>query len=82
MNEVEELRNRIKELEEENLKLKKQLNKGSKPGRARMFKDHDIESMKFYRFQGKSYKEIAGIFKCSVGLVHKLINENKTSKNI
>ena len=28
-----------------------------------------------YRFQGKTIKEIAEMFKCSTGLVHKIINE-------
>ena len=29
-----------------------------------------------YRLQNKTLKEISEIFKCSIGLVHKLINEN------
>lgn len=76
MEEIEFLKNRIKELEEEVLRLNKLIHKRNKPGRSRKFNDNDVESMKFYRLQGKSYKEIASIFKCSVGLVHKLINEN------
>lgn len=30
-----------------------------------------------YRLQGKSIREIARIYECSVGLIHKLINEHK-----
>jgi len=31
--------------------------------------------MRMYRFQGKTIKEIAEIYGCSVGLVHKLVKE-------
>ena len=33
------------------------------------------ETMKMYRLQGLTIKEIATMYECSVGLVHKLINE-------
>ncbi|CEP92080.1 Uncharacterised protein [[Clostridium] sordellii] len=73
---VEKLQLRIKELEAENEKLKRQLNKEKgKVGRKQKLKEHEIETMKFYRFQGKTYKEIAELFDCSVGLVHKVINK-------
>lgn len=76
MESIESLKHRVKELEKENKELKEQLNKlqNKKRGRKNKFEIHDIESMKFYRFQGKSYREIASIFKCSTGLVHKLVN--------
>lgn len=75
---VEKLKLRISELEAENKKLKRQLNKEKcKVGRKQKLKEHEIETMRFYRFQGKTYKEIAELFGCSVGLVHKVINLKK-----
>ena len=44
-------------------------------GRKSRFKDEDIEIIKNLRNEGKSYKAIAEEMNCSVGLVHKLINE-------
>ena len=35
-----------------------------------------------YRVQGKTIKEIAELYKCSVGLIHKIINENDKAKKI
>lgn len=78
MDSIKSLKCRIEELEKENKELKEELSKfkNKKRGRKNKFEIHDIESMKFYRFQGKSYREIASIFNCSTGLVHKLINRN------
>lgn len=45
-------------------------------GRKPRFTDSDIETMKRYRLDKITIKEIARIFNCSVGLVHKLTNEN------
>lgn len=56
---------------------KKNMNKTV--GRKNKFKDKDIKRMKDCRNEGKSYREIASIFNCSVGLVHKLLNKNKRS---
>lgn len=47
-------------------------------GRKTKFKEEQEQKkveIKMYRLQGKTIKEIADIFGCSVGLVHKLINE-------
>lgn len=44
-------------------------------GRKQKFNDADIENIKIYRLQKKTIKEIAEIYSCSVGLIHKLINE-------
>ena len=75
MDTIESLKLRIKELEDENKKLRKKLNQQKcKVGRKQKLADYEIETMKFYRYQGKTYKEIAELFKCSVGLVHKVIN--------
>lgn len=75
---VEKLKLRISELEAENEMLKRQQNKQKcKVGRKQKLKDHEIETMRFYRYQGKTYKEIAELFDCSVGLVHKVIKLKK-----
>lgn len=44
-------------------------------GRKARFSAEQIETIKMYRLQGKKIKEIAELFKCSVGLIHKIINE-------
>lgn len=44
-------------------------------GRKSRFTQSEIETIKMYRIQGKTIKEIAELFKCSVGLIHKIINE-------
>lgn len=44
-------------------------------GRKERFKIHEKETMKMYRIQGKSIREIANMYNCSVGLIHKIINE-------
>ncbi|TAN66634.1 hypothetical protein WS9_009990 [Paraclostridium sordellii 8483] len=76
MNSIEELKSRIKELEKENQELRKLLNKEkNKPGRKPKLQDHEIEAMKCYRYQNKTYKEIAELFNCSPGLVHKVLNK-------
>jgi predicted nucleic acid-binding Zn-ribbon protein len=49
-------------------------------GRKTRFTDQEKETVKMYRLQGKTIKELAEMFCCSVGLIHKLINENKKEK--
>ena len=44
-------------------------------GRKEKFTIHEKETMKMYRIQGKSIREIADMYNCSVGLIHKIINE-------
>ena len=44
-------------------------------GRKARFTDQEKGAMKMYRIQEKSFREIAEIFSCSVGTVHKIINE-------
>lgn len=67
---VERLEKKIAELEE---KLK--VSVSSSGGRPSKFTDQEKETIKMYRIQGKSIREIAKIFDCSTGLVHKIINE-------
>lgn len=44
-------------------------------GRKIRFTDQEKETIKMYRLQGRTIKELAEMFCCSVGLIHKLINE-------
>lgn len=44
-------------------------------GRKNKFSEHDKEAIKLYRLQDKTIKEIAEIYNCSVGLIHKIISE-------
>lgn len=53
--------------------LKKHNERGA--GRKVKFTNDQIIEIKQYRVEGKTIKEIAEIYKCSVGLIHKLINE-------
>ena len=48
-------------------------------GRKTRFTDQEKETVKMYRLQGKTIKELAEMFCCSVGLIHKLINESGRS---
>ena len=71
---------KIKDLKDENERLKKELDKlkahnARGAGRKSKFSENEIYEMKDYKDQGYTYGQIADIFKCSVGLVHKLINE-------
>ena len=80
---------KIKQLEEEIQKLKyenellrsnrdipnKKVHNERGAGRKSKFTDQEKETMKMYRIQGKTIKEISEMYNCSVGLVHKLINE-------
>ena len=79
----------IQELSDEIQKLKYELNKGKLKkknergaGRHERLTGAEKESIKMYRVQGKTIKEIAEMYKCSVGLIHKIINENDKAKKI
>lgn len=43
-------------------------------GRKPKFTDVEIEAIKKYRLEGSTIKEIASMFECSTGLIHKLIH--------
>ncbi|MBZ0314756.1 Hin recombinase [Clostridium butyricum] len=58
-------------LEIHNLKLHNE--RGA--GRKARFTDMQIIEIKQYRAEGKTIKEIAEMYECSVGLIHKLISE-------
>lgn len=82
---------KIKQLEEEIQKLKhenellrnnkdipiKKVHNERGAGRKSKFTVQEKETMKMYRIQGKTIKEIAEMYSCSVGLIHKIINENQ-----
>ena len=90
-NEYTQMLNKIKFLEQKNKSLEttikhneniQKLINENKPrnargaGRKSKFTDQEKETMKMYRIQGKTIKEISEMYNCSVGLIHKLINEN------
>lgn len=81
---LKEVLKKVKELEQENKQLKdnykapvnKKNHNERGAGRKSRFTDKQINEIKQYRDDGKTIKEIAELYKCSVGLIHKLINEN------
>ena len=80
--EIQKLYYEIHKLKNENEQLKNipkihKLKNERGAGRKKKFEVHDIESIKMYRLQGKTIKQIAEIYHCSVGLIHKLINEKE-----
>lgn len=65
----------------ENQELHKLINENSKKiknergaGRKAKFTDEEIAMIQMYRFQGKKLQEIADMFECSIGLIHKIIH--------
>lgn len=50
-------------------------------GRPNKLSDSDKELIKMYRMQKKSYREIASLFNCSIGLVSKVLKGFNTSSN-
>lgn len=77
--ENEELKQRIIDLESGNCvhKIKNERN----AGRKRKFTDEEIAIIDMLHLQGKSIRAIAKEMNCSVGLVHKLLNEPIGSRN-
>lgn len=71
--ENEELKQRLIDLESGNVvhKIKNERN----AGRKRKFTPEEELSIQKMKLQGKSYRAIAKEMNCSVGLVHKLLNE-------
>ena len=83
-NEIQQLKDEIQQLKDENKLLKStkrpidlKIHNERGAGRKSKFTIQEKETMKLYRIQGKTIKEIAEIYSCSVGLVHKIINENE-----
>lgn len=69
----------IKRLNKEIQKLKSEkrekIHNERGAGRKSRFTEQEKESIRMYRLQGKTIKEIAKMFSCSVGIIHKLIHE-------
>lgn len=83
-NEIQQLKDEIQKLKDENKLLKStkrpidlKIHNERGAGRKSKFTIQEKETMKLYRIQGKTIKEIAEMYSCSVGLVHKIINENE-----
>ena len=76
---VDNYEEEIKWLNEEVQKLKNEnkarIHNERGAGRKSKFTDQEKESIRMYRLQGKTIKEIAEMFNCSIGLIHKLIHE-------
>ena len=72
LNKVKELESKVLMLQAENEVLTKKVARG---GRKQKFTDQDKVLIKMYRLQGKTVRELAEIFDCSVGLIHKLISD-------
>lgn len=75
-----ELIDEIQKLKNENEQLKDNANHKLKhnergAGRKNRFTDDQIIDIKQHRAEGKTIKQIAEIYECSVGLIHKLISE-------
>ena len=82
--EIKILKIEIQKLKDENKLLKStkrpidlKIHNERGAGRKSKFTIQEKETMKLYRIQGKTIKEIAEMYSCSVGLVHKLITEDK-----
>ena len=75
------LLDKLKEFEASNLMLKAQnkelAKKVARGGRKQKFTEEDKTLIKMYRLQGKTVRELAEMFNCSVGLVHNLVSEQK-----
>ena len=80
--EIQELKSEIQKLKIENEKLKssnticnRKIYNERGAGRKARFSSQEKEMMKMYRIQGKTIKELAEMYSCSVVLIHKIINE-------
>ena len=70
--EIERLNEEVQKLKSEN-KVRTHNERGA--GRKSIFTEQEKESIRMYRLQGKTIKELAEMFSCSVGIIHKLIHE-------
>ena len=82
-NVIQQLKDEIQKLKDENKLLKStkrpidlKIHNERGAGRKSKFTIQEKETMKLYRIQGKTIKEIAEMYSCSVGLVHKIIIDN------
>ena len=68
---VEFLMNKVEHQPQQVQQLKNERGAGRKP----KLSEQDQELIKMYRIQGKTIRELALMFNCSLGTIHKLINE-------
>ena len=83
MKELEEALQKITELETEIEELKKVVqkhNERNNTGRPRKFGDSEKATITMLFLQGKSYRTIAKEVGCSLGFVHKVLNEHPKSE--
>lgn len=74
-NENKELMKQVCKLKHAKTKITKIKHNNRNAGRKTKFSEEQKKSIKKYRMEGGTYKSIANDFNCSVGVVHKLINE-------
>ena len=71
-----DLDSKIKRVEEiNNLKKNSLIHNARGAGRKAKFTDDQVDEIRRLREDGNTIKEIAKRYNCSVGLIHKLINE-------
>ena len=77
LKELEVAHQRIQELEKELSELKgvQKIKNERNAGRKKKFTKDEIATIDMLHLQGKSIRAIAKEMNCSVGLVHKLLNE-------
>lgn len=65
----------------ENKELKKEIEKlksnRANSGRKKKLNNMEIESIKMYRIQGLSIRDLAKMFNCSIGTIHNIIKNDK-----
>lgn len=81
---IKQLEEEIQQLKHENELLRsnrdisnKKVHNERGAGRKAKLTNQEKEMIRMYRIQGKTIKEIAEIYSCSVGLIHKIINEKE-----
>ncbi|WP_287621362.1 sigma factor-like helix-turn-helix DNA-binding protein [Clostridium sp.] len=79
---IKQLEEEIQQLKHENELLRsnrdipnKKVHNERGAGRKAKLTNQEKEMIRMYRIQGKTIKEIAQMYSCSVGLIHKIINE-------
>lgn len=75
-----ELKDKLEKLEKEleEYKYKEEENKmRNKGGRPSKLSELEIESIKMYRIQGISIRELAKMFNCSIGTIHNIIKNSQ-----
>ena len=71
--ELLEAKNKMLETKANRLTIEEHNARGA--GRKTRLTDQEKEMIRMYRIQGKTIKELAEIYACSVGLIHKIVNE-------